>query len=333
MAKEKSPKNTTSNDEIDLGQLFQMIGNGFSKIFKSFLSAFLYFKRNAIILSSLIIVGALIGFGLNQFSTQKFKTEVIVKPNLESKNYLYDVVAEIQANIEAEDTVFFSNMGIDIADFSGLEIEISPVNENRESSESEIKYLELLQSFENTEAIADIVRAELQNKSSFNHRITFFYIDAAVGQQFAKGVMAYINTNEYFDNLIAVLRENATSRIEENKQLLKQVDEIITNYANKMAEKDGIAGNDRIVLDNQETVNITGLFGLKNSLIKDIESKNLELEQRTDPISIINFGKPQQITKPLFRKNIVLFPLLFIGLFFLASFIRFLNKKAIEMQV
>jgi hypothetical protein len=75
------------------------------------------------------------------------------------------------------------------------------------------------------------------------------------------------------------------------------------------------------------------LFGLKNSLIKDIESKNLELEQRTDPISIINFGKPQQITKPLFRKNIVLFPLLFIGLFFLASFIRFLNKKAIEMQV
>jgi len=332
MAKEPA-NNTPSNDEIDLGQLFQMIGKGFNRIFKSFLSVFLYFKRNTIILSALIIVGALIGFGLNQVTSQKLKTEVIVKPQMDSKNYLYDVVAEIQANIKAKDTVFFSNMGIDIDDFSGLEIEISPVNENRESSESEIKYLELLQSFENTEAIADIVRAELQNKSSFNHRITFFYLDTKVGQQFAKGVMAYINTNEYFDDLIAVYRDNATSRIEENKQLLKQVDEIITNYAKKIAENDGMAGNDRIVLDNQETVNITGLFGIKNSLIKDIETKNLELEQRTDPINIINFGKTQKIIKPLFKKNIILFPLLLIGLFFLASSIKFLNKKALEMQV
>ena len=332
MAKEPA-NNTPSNDEIDLGQLFQMIGKGFNRIFKSFLSVFLYFKRNTIILSALIIVGALIGFGLNQVTSQKLKTEVIVKPQMDSKNYLYDVVAEIQANIKAKDTVFFSNMGIDIDDFSGLEIEISPVNENRESSESEIKYLELLQSFENTEAIADIVRAELQNKSSFNHRITFFYLDTKVGQQFAKGVMAHINTNEYFDDLIAVYRDNATSRIEENKQLLKQVDEIITNYAKKIAENDGMAGNDRIVLDNQETVNITGLFGIKNSLIKDIETKNLELEQRTDPINIINFGKTQKIIKPLFKKNIILFPLLLIGLFFLASSIKFLNKKALEMQV
>ena len=332
MAENNIPNNNSS-DEIDLGQLFQMIGNGFNRIFKTFLSAFVYFKNNLLILIGLAVIGILIGFGLNQISSKKLKTEVIVKPQLESKNYLYDVINEIQANIKAKDTAFFSNIGIEISDFDGLEVHIAPVNENRDSSESEIKYLELLQSFENTEAIADIVRAELQNKSSFNHRISFYYIDAKVGQQFAKGVMAYINTNEYFDDLIAVYRENATSRIEENEQLLKQVDEIITNYANKMAEKDGIAGNDRIVLDNQETVNITGLFGLKNSLIKDIESKNLELEQRTDPISIINFGKPQQIVKSLFKKNIVLFPLLFIGLFLLVSLIRFLNKKAIEMQV
>jgi len=321
------------SDEIDLGQLFQMIGNGFKRIFKSLLRTFLYLKKNAIVLGGLIVLGAAIGFGLNQIIDEKMKTEVIIKPQMESKNYLYDVINEIQANIKARDTVFFSNMGIDLADFDGLEVAIAPVNDNRVSSESEIKYLELLQSFENTEAIADIVRAELQNKSSFNHRITFYYKDAKVGQQFAKGVMAYINTNEYFDDLIAVYRENATSRIAENKQLLKQVDEIITNYAKKMAENDGMAGNDRIVLDNQETVNITGLFGLKNSLIKDIESKNLELEQRTDPINIINFGKSQKIIKPLFRKNIVLFPSILIGMFFLSSFLKYLNRKATELQL
>ncbi len=34
MAKELKSNNTSSNDEIDLGQLFQMIGNGFNQNFQ-----------------------------------------------------------------------------------------------------------------------------------------------------------------------------------------------------------------------------------------------------------------------------------------------------------
>ncbi|MBD1260020.1 hypothetical protein HZY62_05430 [Maribacter polysiphoniae] len=332
MAESNTPNNTNASDEIDLGQLFQLIGKGFNSIFRFFLRVFLYLKKNALILVGLIVLGAAIGFGLNQIVSKKLKTEVIVKPLMESKNYLYDVVNEIQANIETRNTTFFSEIGVQITNFEGLEIAIAPVDENRVSSESEMKYLELLQSFENTGSISDIVRAELQNKSSFNHRITFYYKDIKVGENLAKGVMEYINTNEYFDGLITVYRENATTRIEENKQLLQQVDQIITNYAKKMAENDGMVGNDRIVLDNQETVNITGLFDLKNSLIKDIESKNLELAERTDPIKIINFGKPQEVIKAFFGKNIILIPLILVGLFFLGSFLKFLNKKASNVQ-
>ncbi len=332
MAENNTPNKTNSSDEIDLGQLFQLIGKGFNSLFRVFLRFFLYLKRNALILFGLLILGGAIGYGLNRIVSKKLKTEVIVKPQLESKNYLYDVINEIQANIKAKDTAFFSDIGIDVSNLNGLKVGIAPVNENKESTESEIKYLELLQSFENTEAIADIVRAELRNKSSFNHRISFFYKDAKVGQQFAKGVMNYININEHFDGLIAVYRENAASRIKENEQLLKQVDEIITGYTKKLAEYDGMEGNDRIVLDNQETVNITGLFSLKNNLIEDIESKNLELEQRTDPIKIINFGKPQEVQKSLFGKNIVLIPLILIATYFFGSILIFLNKKTKELE-
>ena len=127
MAKEPA-NNAPPNDEIDLGQLFRMIGNGFNRIFISFLSIFLYFKRNAIVLSVLIIVGGVFGFGLTKLVSQKLKIEVIVKPNLESKNYLYDVVAEIQANIEAEDTIFFRDIGIDVAMLEDFEIEVAPVS-------------------------------------------------------------------------------------------------------------------------------------------------------------------------------------------------------------
>ena len=319
-----------SSDEIDLGQLFQVLSDGLNRLFRGFLKIFVYLKKNALILLLLIVFGAGIGYGLNQIISKKIKTEVIVKPQLESKNYLYDVVSEIQANIEAKDTIFFNSIGVNFTDYNDLEVTINRVSGD-DSGESDIKYLELLQSFEDTEAIADIVRAELQNKSSFNHRITFYYKNLEQGQNFAEKVMAYINSNQYFDGLVTIYRANAESRINENKNLLAQVDEIIVNYSKKMAQTDAFSGNERIILDNQETVNITGLLNFKNTLIKDIETKKVELEERTEPIKVINFGKPQQVQKAFFGKNIVLIPALFLVVFFLISFLKYLNKKVTEL--
>ena len=328
-------ENTTSNkqnssDEIDLGQLLQLIGKGFSAIFRFILRVFVYFKENIFILIGLIIIGLAIGFGLSKITSKKLKTEVIVKPQFESKNYLYDAIAEIQANIEAKDTLFLKSIGVDNIDFEGLEVVINRVVEEG-TTETDAKYLELLQSFGNTDAIADIVRAELQNKSSFNHRITFFYKNQKVGQEFAEKVMMYINSNEYFSEMLDIYVANATDRIERDKQLLEQVDQIITNYSKKMGNQDNESGKDRIVLDNQETVNITGLFSLKNDLIRDIESKKLELLKNTKAIQIINFGQPQQVQKSFFGKKIILFPILFLGTYFLISFLMYLNKKAQEL--
>lgn len=161
----------------------------------------------------------------------------------------------------------------------------------------------MLKSFEDTDAIVDIVRAELQNKSSYNYRITFYYKNKEKGKEFLEGVLRYINTNQYFKGLMAIYRENALSRIGENKQVLKQLDEIIFNYSKQMTKSESFSGNDRIIMDNKETVNITGLFSLKNNLIADIEKKKIEIEQRTEVVRIINVGKTQRVQKHFFWKE------------------------------
>lgn len=327
MAENQIPNTQQSSDEIDLGQLFQLIGRGFNSIFLFFLRVFLYLKKNIYILIGLVIVGLAIGYGLNKISTKRLKAEVIVKPQLESKNYLYDVINEIQSNISSRDTLFFKSLGIEEIDFDGLEVHISRVVEEG-NTEDDLKYLELLQSFENTDAIDDIVRAELQNKSSFNQRITFFYKNAELGKTFASKVMAYINTNPYFEGLIETSRANAMSRIAENQVLLKQVDEIITNYTNSLAAKGNPSVSERIILDNQEQVNISDLFEYKNRLIRDIETKKLELKEQTEAVSIINFGQPQEVQKSFFGKSIVLIPIIFISVFFILSALVYLNKKS-----
>jgi hypothetical protein len=325
-------ENTTSNkqnssDEIDLGQLFQLIRKGFNAMFMFFLRVFLYLKNNLLVLTGLVIIGLGTGFGLSKIISTKYKIEIIVKPQMESKNYLYDVISEIQSNILAKDTLFFNSVGINEIDFTGLEVTINKVVEEG-STEGDLQYLELLQSFENIDAISDIVRAELQNKSSFNHRITFFYKNVEKGSDFANKIMSYINSNKYFDGLLKVYRSNASNRIEQNQILLNQVDEIIKNYTNTLASKNESSLGERIILDNQEQVNIADLFEYKNLLIRDIETKKIELEERTNPVALINFGKSQQVQKSFFAKKIFLVPSILLGLFFTFSLLRYLNKKS-----
>lgn len=330
---EQVPKNTQQgSDEIDLGQLFRLIGKGIQNVFNAFLKVFLYIKSRMVILGILAVVGLAIGFGLSKIITKKQQIEVIVKPNLESKNYLYDVVNEIQANIQARDTAFFKNLGITVPDLSGYEVKIETVSGESENRDEDMEYLELLQKFENTSIIADVLRAEILNRSSLNHRISFLYKDARNGPEFAKKVVEYINSNDFFQELVATNKENAETRIEEDKVLIQQIDQIVTNYSNKMAQERVSAGDGRIVLENEETVNITGLFDLKNALIRDIEGRKLSLLEQKEPVSIINFGKPHQVQSALFAKKIILVPTILILLFFLIDFVRYLNKKASAMQ-
>ncbi|MDF4220186.1 hypothetical protein [Maribacter huludaoensis] len=330
MASNQLPSTQNNSDEIDLGQLFQLFRRGYNAIFRWILRVFLYLKKNMLLLIGLVVIGLAIGYGLNKIISKKYKTEVIVKPQIESKTYLYDAVNELQSNIGSRDTLFFKSIGIDNIDFNGLNIEISRVEEVG-NSENDIQYLELLQSFENTDAIADLVRAELQNKSSFNHRITFYYKNPANGKIFAEKVLNYINTNSYFNSLLEVYRNNAIARIKEDEKILIQVDEIIANYTKGLASKENSSSNDKIILDNQEQVNIADIFEYKTGLIRDIEAKKLELQERVVPVSIINLGQNQVERKSFFGKSIVLIPVIFIVLFFITSVLIYFNRKAKEL--
>ncbi|RKN82782.1 hypothetical protein [Ulvibacterium marinum] len=335
MADKQSHNNQNSSDEIDLGQLFQMMGKGFDRVFRSFLRLFLYLKKNVLILIGLVVLGVAIGFGLNQIVTRGMKTDVIVKPNLESKNYLYSVIDEIQSNIKAQDTSFFRSLGISLDRLKGFKVEIEPVEvkQGGKNLEDQMKYLETLQNFENTAIISDVVRTEILNNSSLNHRISFFYKDAVYGQKCAKKLMDYINSNPYFKELIHIYHENANERIKKNEAVIKQLDNLISNYSEKIGKNDNPIGEGKIFLDNEESLDMKGLFELKNNLIRDNERKRLELKEQTSTVSIINFGRPQQVQKAFFGKNIVLLPTLLVCLFFIYSVIKYLNKKASEIEV
>ena len=327
------PVNQNNSDEIDLGQLFQMLRNGFNKLGVFFLRLFIYLKKSALILIGLVVLGVAIGYGLKFITTEKVQLDVIVRPNLESKDYLYDVISEIESNIKDKNPTFLNRLDITGEDLKGFEISIVAVKkEEKEDNEKQLEYLEVLQKFQNTDLIADVIREELLKKTELNHRITFTYKNSN-GEEIARKLLDYINSNGYFTELLSVQKENSRERIEKSEVLISQIDTIIQSYSKNLNKQGSPLETGKLVLQNEERLNVTGLITLKTELIEDIEEKKMEFKQLNGPISIINFGNPHQVGKAFFGKKIIVLPLLFIAIFFLLSFLKYLNRKASEIEV
>ncbi|MDH3697150.1 MAG: hypothetical protein OEQ81_00695 [Flavobacteriaceae bacterium] len=319
------------NDELDLGQLFTLIKKGFLGVFKFFLRLFVYVRNNIIWLIVLSILGAALGIGLNKISARKLKTEVIVSPNLKSKNYLYDAVNEINGKIKAKDTAFFASLDVGKREFEKFEVTVVPVSiKIEEDLEADIKYLEALEPFQNSQATADIIRNLLIDQNSFEQRVTFFYRDPISGPVVARKLIDYINSNDYYRKLVDVYNANDRSRLLQNDSILGQIDELINTYTTQMNANDQ-AVEGQLVISEEEELDIPQLFTLKNTLITQSEFKRVELQQRTAPLGIVNFGQSQLVKIPLFGKSIFLIPLIFIGIFILIDIIKYLNKKSREL--
>ena len=100
-------------------------------------------------------------------------------------------------------------MGIPVEDLKGFKVTVESLGDTRKEEGKGMEYLELLKDFEgSSEAISDIVRAEILSKSTLiNHKITFYYKNPILGQAYAKKLMDYINSNAYFTELIAIYQE------------------------------------------------------------------------------------------------------------------------------
>lgn len=321
--------NTSREDEIDLSQIFALINKGLNNLLKIFLRLFVYVRSNILILGILAIVGLGIGYGLTKIISEKLKTEVIVSPNLESKHYLYDAVEELNGKIKSKDSVFFETLDIQPEQIDMFQITVEDlVSRSVKEKEADMKYLEVLEKIQGSAAVNELIRNFLSDQNILDQRITFSYKNVETGPEVARKLLNYLNNNSYYRELLNVYNGNATARISQNTAIIEQLDDIIRKYAEGMNSP---RSEGQLILAEEDEMNIADLFALKNSLIAQTELKRIEIEERKAPLSIINFGNPQPIKKPLFGKSIFLVPFVLIALFVLRDIIRYLNRKSNEL--
>lgn len=349
MSKENLPTQP-STEEVDLGQLFKLIGNSFQKlfdfigsIFKAIFSVFIYtvkavIENYKIILISMIIAGA-IGYGLEKTKRDVYESQMLVKPYFDSKYQLVTNINYYNALIGEKDYKQIRQI-FSITEEEAEEIIKFEINPGPETENDRIK------EFENFVKGIDSLRAEelsyddfIENRSIYDG--TLFQINV---RSYKKDIFRSLEEglNSTFTNTYSIKKmEKRDSLIAIDKiriqKSLEQVDSLKTVYIKVMQEETKSSGGAITLKDGmslvQERVK-TKEFELLNKeldlrlALTKLESKKVEEDVYFDTLS--SFQDVGSKYTSLWDRYSLIFPIFaffIVSLFYLAGrFVKFVKS-------
>lgn len=354
MSKDLPKQEQNQSDEVDLGQLFKLIGNAFNRFFKfigsilngiflAFVWIVFFFKKHLIKFVIAGIVGIALGFILQKTSEPVYKSYITVKQNYDTGENLYNAVSYYNDLVEQEDISTLENvLGVKQEALSSIidfDIE-SVISENQKLKE----YDDFLKTLDTT--VAKTINYELfiKNNNDYNHKYQQITIKAKQRNSFSavfNKIIENINSNPYFKREQEKdLKELQDQALAISKSLIKS-DTLLSVYQ-KAIIKSAENNNEfqaKITIDNKENTNSTKEFEL---YAKDLElrEKLVEIEREiADKQHIIEITSSKQDSgsidnrKEIFGKSIGLktyYALILLVLTFLMligfDFIKFLGR-------
>ncbi|TNJ47056.1 hypothetical protein KFZ70_05380 [Tamlana fucoidanivorans] len=207
----KESQSAQPSEEVDLGQLFKLIGNAFDRFFKFigriFYNIFLAFvwlvffiKRQAIKLVIAAVIGVGLGFVLQKTSSPVYKSYITVKQNYETGEDLYNAISYLNDLLSQEDSVVLGRvLDVEVSKAAKiLKFDIKPVvNENQRIKE----YDAYIKTLDSTVAATILYEDYLQNYTDYDHNIQQITLKSSVRSNFQlvfSKIIDYVNTNPYF---------------------------------------------------------------------------------------------------------------------------------------
>ncbi len=121
MSNSTNPAPSSQNEEVDLGQLFTLIGNAFNRLFSFIGSIFIglftilinlliVVRKNLVGFGIAFVIGASIGFVKQMYSPVVYQGTMVVAPNFESSRQLYNNIAYYNTLVEQQDSIQLSKV-------------------------------------------------------------------------------------------------------------------------------------------------------------------------------------------------------------------------------
>ncbi|WP_298237211.1 Wzz/FepE/Etk N-terminal domain-containing protein [uncultured Algibacter sp.] len=328
MANNYSPK--PDQEEVDLGQLFKLIGSAFERffnffksIFKSILNVFVFLVKallnnyKLIILS--IIVAGVLGFALEKMSKDVYTAQMIVKPYFDSKYQLVTNIDYYNALIKDKDYKRLNSaFNIDEEALKGLiEFEMNPGPETE--NERALQYENFLKGIDSIRREDFSFKDFVENRSIYSGDLFEIKVKSSKKDIFKfleKGLNSTFS-NEYSmkkmkkrDSIILIEKEriqNSLNQVDSLKRVYINVMQSESNSNNgPLTLKDGMSlVQERVQTKEYEL--LTKELDLRKELTA-LASEQIEENEYFDTIS--SFQEIGFIDKELWERYSLILPAL-----------------------
>ena len=329
-------QNSTNSDnqEIDLSMISNKINGFFGRIGTSFYRGIVFFKRNLLLTSILVFAGAGLGFYLDM-SNKSYDSEIIVKPNFGSIDYLYSKIDLLESKIKERDTLFLKSIGIEKPKNINL-IEIEPVIDIYSFvSNANKNYDQNTQNFELVKLLAEdgdinkIIKDRVTSKNYSSHKIQLRTNGQIQDSKMIIPIMNYLNKNEYYEAIRKTYVKNIAIKMKKNEETINQINDLLNQFSNNTASTQK---SDKLVYYNENT-QLNEIIKTKEGLLFELGNQRLELANVDNIIkktsTVINIKNTESVNGKL---KFVL-PLLFIfGFVFVNLFFKFYKKQTLKAQ-
>jgi hypothetical protein len=341
-----STNQQNKEEEVDLGSLFLIIGNGFKKLFafiwKIFVGLFhfsisilLFLKDNMIKLGIAVLIGGGIG---GYFETQKertFGSDLLLQPNFNSARQLYDNVNYYNDLVaQGEYDLLQSTFKINADEARSIrKFEVYPVQTDNDVVEA---FDDLILSIDTTTIKSYSFSQFKRAFTEFDYKVHQVHVEATNNKIFAKlddVIIASIVENEYYNRLKTITRENLYRTDSLLRENLDQVDSLRRVYMQVMLEeaKKQSPGTKIDMGSNGRKTNELELFQTNRTINRDLQNVSEDISEKSEIINVIsNFQPVGYEIGGLRRNNIVIFAglafIAMIGIILLLKLNKFLEN-------
>lgn len=298
---------TSQEQEIDLSQIGKSISNALQNVINKFFDLLFFIQKKIIIVAALFILG--VGLGIYLDKEPNYTTDIVVIPNFGSNEYLYDKINLISLKLKERDEAFFKAIGIsNINDFRS--IEVKPINGiyNFINSDSQKENIELIKLMAEDGDIEKIIKDDLTSKNYYLHNINIKTAIAYQKKDLIDPILKYLQQTKYFTERGKVYQRNLIEKIEANKILITQIDQVLTSL-----NQNNTSGGVTI----SENSGLSELIQKKDGLTYENQALAVHKLEYDKVVKDQDMSLNQLNTKGLNNKMKLILPFLFVMLYLL----------------
>lgn len=214
-----------SSEEVDLSYMFKSIGGFFKRLVKLLFLVLSFFRKNIIIIIILILVGFGSGYYIDSNSKPIYQNELIVIPNFESTDYLYENVKAFNLKKQAKDSIFFKSfLDEDYQDF--IKIEIEPIIDVYTFISDKKENIETFKILYDDKDPDEFLKDNTISKYYKYHKISIV-CKGNNSEIISNKILDYFNSNSHFKLYQEVGLRDTEIQISQNEKMISQIDSIL----------------------------------------------------------------------------------------------------------